>query len=227
VRFRRADDADGGCSGRALRADAARNRDAILAAARQAFAAQGLEASLEEIAARAGVGIGTLYRRFPSRSSLIAAALDEPLAEYAKAADQALASPDPWTGFSDFVLRACELQAGDRGLSELLTMTLPEEHEIEQIRRQADERIGSLIERAKAAGKLRPDFTQTDLALLLMAAAGVMKIFGADAPDAWRRFLGLAVNGVQHDSGADLPGPPTRRQLSRAMQRIAAERGCD
>jgi AcrR family transcriptional regulator len=209
-----------------LRADAARNREAILGEARSTFAAQGLGASLEEIAARAGVGIGTLYRRFPTRSRLIAAALGDRLAEYAQVAADALADPDPWAGFCAFVQRTCELQAGNRGLAELLMMSLPAEREIERIRAQARERIGTLIERAKAAGQLRPDFAYSDLALLLMATGGVMHIFGADAPDAWRRFLGLAVNGVRAPEGTQLPGPPTMAQLASAMKRIATEHGC-
>ena len=109
---------------RRLRADAARNRDAIVAVARDVFAEQGLAAPLETIAARAGVGIATLYRRFPTREKLVAAALTEKVAEYAEAAEQALAVADPWVGFAGFVQRICELQAGDRGLSDLLSMTL-------------------------------------------------------------------------------------------------------
>ena len=227
MRFRRAGaEAGSGCGGRALRADAARNRDAILTQARQMFATGGLGVSLEEVAARAGVGIGTLYRRFPSRSSLIAAALGDKLAEYASVAAEALAAADPWAGFCEFVQRSCELQAGNRGLAELLMMTLPAEAGIERIRQEADARISALIERAKATGQLRPDFAYPDLALLLMATAGVMHLLGPDAPDAWRRFLGLAVHGVREPGSADLPGPPTMAQLATAMQRIAAEHGC-
>ncbi|HEX9519066.1 MAG TPA: helix-turn-helix domain-containing protein, partial [Streptosporangiaceae bacterium] len=95
-----------------LRADAARNRAAIVAAAREVFAEQGLEAPLEEIALRAGVGIATLYRRFPAREQLVAAALIEKVTQYADAAADALAACDPWAGFVGYVHRVCELQAG-------------------------------------------------------------------------------------------------------------------
>src|SRR5262249_12878918 len=98
------DGAAGACAApRRLRVDAERNRAAILAAAREVFAEQGLEAPLEEIAARAGVGIATLYRRFPTRAHLVAAALVEKVTQYAEAAEQALAVPDPWAGFTSFV----------------------------------------------------------------------------------------------------------------------------
>ena len=116
---------------RKMRADAARNRAAIVAVARDVFAEHGLEAPLEAIAARAGVGIATLYRRFPTREKLVAAALVEKITEYAEAARQALATPDPWDGFAGFVERICELQAGDRGLSDLLSMTLSADEQVE------------------------------------------------------------------------------------------------
>ena len=135
-----------------------------MAVARDVFAEQGLEAPLEAIAARAGVGIATLYRRFPTREKLVAAALTEKVAEYAEAAEQALAAADPWDGFAGFVQRICELQAGDRGLSDLLSMTLSADEQVEQLRRTANDRVVTLIERAKADGALREDFAGEDLA---------------------------------------------------------------
>src|SRR6202453_3086165 len=148
---------------RPLRVDAARNRAAIIAVARDVFAEQGLEAPLEAIAARAGVGIATLYRRFPTREKLVAAALMDKVAEYADAARRALADPDPWAGFAGFVERICALQAGDRGLSDLLSMTLSADEQVEQLRRTANELLCTVIDRAKAAGALREDFVAEDL----------------------------------------------------------------
>jgi AcrR family transcriptional regulator len=171
-----------GAAPRRLRADAARNRAAIVAVARDVFAEQGLEAPLEAIAARAGVGIATLYRRFPTREKLVAAALVGKVAEYAHAAEQALAVTDPWDGFAGFVLRICELQAGDRGLSDLLSMTLSADEQVEQLRQTANGQVVTLIEGAKAAGRLRQDFAGEDLVLLLIATASVMHVTHADAP---------------------------------------------
>ena len=211
---------------RRLRADAARNRDAIVAVARDVFAEQGLAAPLETIAARAGVGIATLYRRFPSREKLVAAALTEKVAEYAEAAEQALAVADPWVGFAGFVQRICELQAADRGLSDLLSMTLSADEQVEQLRRTANDRVVTLIERAKADGALREDFAGEDLVLLLIATAAVMHVTRADAPGAWRRFVALALDAFRRQDSPGLPGPPTTAQMTRAMLRLAAERGC-
>jgi AcrR family transcriptional regulator len=192
----------GGCAGHRLRADAARNRDAIVAVAREVFAEQGLGAPLEEIAAKAGVGIGTLYRRFPTRRDLIAAALDGKAAQYAEAAEQALATSDSWLGFTGFVQRTCELQAEDRGLAELLALPTAAVasvagETVDRFWRLAGERACAIIERAKAAGKLRADFTGADVALLLIAAGAIMQASRASDPCAWRRFVMLAIEGVQ------------------------------
>jgi AcrR family transcriptional regulator len=211
---------------RSLRADAERNRAAILAVARDVFAEQGIEAPLEVIAARAGVGIATLYRRFPSREKLVAAALLEKIALYAEAAEQALAVLDPWAGFAGFVQRICELQACDRGLGDLLSMALPADEQIEQLRTTADGHVVALIDRAKASGTLRADFVGEDLLLLLIATAAVMQVTRADAPDAWRRFVALALDGFRRQDAPSLTEPPTTVQMTRAMARLAAERGC-
>jgi len=219
---------------RRLRADAERNRAAILAAAREIFAEQGVEAPLEEIAVRAGVGIATLYRRFPAREHLVAAALVEKVAAYAEAAEQALADPDPWSGFASYVWQICELQADDRGLADLLSMALPAGEQVEQIRARAHGTVTELVERAKAAGTLRADFLDEDLLILLIANAGVVHVTRADAPDAWRRFVALALDAFRVPGsppagappGLVLPPPPPAEQMALAMVRFARERGC-
>jgi AcrR family transcriptional regulator len=211
---------------RGLRADATRNRVAILTAARQVFAEQGLRAPLEEIARRAGVGIATLYRRFPTRERLVAAALIEKITQFEKAASQALAEPDPWDGFAGLVRRICELQADDRGLSDLLSMTLPASEEVEQLRAKAHGHVAELVARAKASGRLRPDFAAEDLLLVLIANSAVARVTGPDGPDAWQRFVGLMLDAFQYAGGAGLPPAPTTGQMTQAMARLAADRGC-
>jgi len=211
---------------RGLRADATRNRVAILTAARQVFAEQGLRAPLEEIARRAGVGIATLYRRFPTRERLVAAALIEKLTQFEMAASQALAEPDPWDGFAGLVRRICELQANDRGLSDLLSMTLPASEEVEQLRAEAHAHVAELVARAKAAGRLRPDFVAEDLLLMLIANAAVAHVTGPEAPDAWQRFVGLMLDAFQYTGSSGLPPAPTKGQMTQAMARLAADRGC-
>ena len=102
-----------------------RNRDAILVAARQAFCDQGLEVPLEEIARRAGVGIATLYRRFPSRTELLDTVLADTVQAHLDLAERALAMEDPWEGFCFYLEQTCRLQATDRGLNDAMGMRFP------------------------------------------------------------------------------------------------------
>jgi AcrR family transcriptional regulator len=178
-----------------LRADAERNRTALLAAAREVFGEQGLDASLDEIARRAHVGNATLYRRFPSRRELVAAVFAGRMSEYVDLAERALAEPDPWTAFVGYVTRICEMQATDRGLSELLvTTTFDGDDRLTELRAAAQRGAAELIRRAQASGHLRRDFARQDLALLLAANAGVVRR-SAD-PQAWRRQLILVIEGL-------------------------------
>lgn len=203
---------------RALRVDAARNREAIVAAARSVFAEQGLGSPLDEIARRAGVGNATLYRRFPTREELVQAALLGPMAEYLTAAEDGLADPDPWTGFRGYVLRLCELQARDRGLADLLVTTVrTPSDELEQLRDTAFERSRQLIARAQAAGALRADFRHQDLPLLLMANAGLVQRTQDQAPGSWRRIAAFVLDGLQAGAATPAPPPPDEHAVARAM----------
>src|SRR3954469_21233993 len=114
-----------------LRADAARNRAAIVVAARDAFAEHGLDAPLDEIARRAGTGNATLYRRFPARGDLVAAVFADRMAQHLDAVGPALANDDPWDGFASYFLTAAAMQAEDRGIADLVTMDLSTAPEIE------------------------------------------------------------------------------------------------
>src|SRR5579863_7124670 len=110
---------------RPLRVDAARNRHAIVEAARHEFAEHGMDVALEDIARRAQVGIATLYRHFPARRDLVEAAFEPRLRAYEAAARAAIAAPDPWEGFSGFVWVACAMQAADAGCADVLSSTFP------------------------------------------------------------------------------------------------------
>jgi Bacterial regulatory proteins, tetR family. len=204
-----------------LRVDAERNRGRIVEAAQAAFAERGLDVPLEDVAGRAGVGIATLYRRFPTREDLIAACFERRVAEYAMAAEEALEAPEAWPGFAAYVERICAMQAADRGLKDVLTRTFPDAQALEAHRTRGYELSVQMIERAKAAGALRPDFVPEDLVLLLMANAGVVQGAGEAAPDAWRRFVALMLDGFRAEGASPLPSPPKPRQLMRAMRRMS------
>jgi AcrR family transcriptional regulator len=202
-----------------LRRDAQRNRDAILTAARQVFCDQGLEAPLEEIARRAGVGIATLYRRFPSRVELLDEVLADTLQAHIDLAERALAMDDPWEGFCFYLEETCRLQATDRGLNDAMGMRFPRATGLEATRRRLFDLVGQLIARAQGAGQLRADLTQEDLALVAWANSRILQaVRAAGAPDAWRRHLALLLDGFRADRAHPLPEPPlTPRQVYRAM----------
>jgi AcrR family transcriptional regulator len=209
----------------ALRADARRNRERILSAARELFAEGGLNVPLEDIADRAGVGIATLYRRFPSREDLIATTFEAKLVEFAELSEKALDAPDAWTGFREVVERSCAMQAADHGFTDLLTLILPSAATAEGVRRRAVTAFTELARRAQEEGRLREDFVPEDFPLLLMANAGVVKAGADAAPHAWRRLVAFALEsfGAGHDG--PLPAPPTHAQTTRAMQDLGRAKG--
>ncbi len=202
-----------------LREDAARNRDAVLCSARTLFAERGIDVPLEEIARCAGVGIATLYRRFPDRQTLIRAAFEPKMRAYAAAARAATQEPDPWDGFAGYVRTVCEMQAADAGFADVITLTFPATAELDRELRAATAGINDVVERAKASGALRPDFVLEDLVITLMANAGVVDATSTHAPDAWRRFVTYQLDAFRATSSSELPRPVSPRRLLRAMRR--------
>jgi len=202
---------------RPLRADAKLNRDRILAAAAELFADRGLSVPLEEIASRAGVGVATLYRRFPTRADLAAAAFERNMSRYTQAVDRALANPSAWDGFRALIFEVGELQAGDAGLRDLLTTAFPASSAVEQRTGETVEKLRELIRRAQAEGTLRPDAVAGDIVVMLMANAGVLKATGTAAPDAWRRFAALMVHAFGAPPDTPLPPALPEQQLRRSI----------
>lgn len=202
----------------ALRRDARENRDRILGAARTCFATHGVDVPVEEIAQRAGVGMGTLYRRFPTKHDLVEAVLAESLDAFVVAAEEALAETDPWEGFSGFIERVLELHVENRAVREILAGT---EHSQarEVVRRRLRPLVRRLVERAQADGSLRPDFTPEDMTLVFMPAGRVLEAAQDVAPELWRRFLGLLLDGLRAEAATPLPhGPLTRAQRERLLE---------
>jgi AcrR family transcriptional regulator len=204
---------------RRLRRDAQRNRDAIVAAARQLFCDHGLEAPLDEIARQAGVGIATLYRRFPSRVELLDAVLADTLQAHIEVAEQALATDDPWEGFAFYLEETCRLQATDRGLNDAMGMQFPRAATVEAAKARLFEVVDQVVDRAQQAGQLRADFTLEDLVFVTWANSRILPaVRAAGAPDAWRRQLGFLLDGFRADRASPLPESPlSPRQVYRAM----------
>ena len=187
-----------GASGvRPLRQDAERNRQRILAAAAEVFNERGLEVSLDEIARHAGVGVGTVYRRFRTKEELIEALFMDRLELIAAIADEALASPDPWSGLVSFMERMAETMAGNVGLRQMLMFATYGRDLVAVARQHNAPLIEQLVQRAQAAGQLRTDIRQTDIALLVLVLTETTQLAYAASPDIWRRYLTLILDGMR------------------------------
>ena len=201
-----------------LRSDAVRNRATLVAAAREVMAERGLEAPLDEIARRAGIGNATLYRRFPRRIDLIAAVFADRMADHARAVDAALAAPDAWDGFCSYVEAAAQLQIPDRGIADLITMDVSLAPEIQKLRDDAFDGLVEVIDRAKAAGALRADATPEDIVVILQANAGLVNRAHPAAGPASRRLIHLVLDGLRADAATPGPTSPSPQRMRTAMR---------
>jgi AcrR family transcriptional regulator len=208
-----------------LRTDAARNRQALIAAARKVFGQHGLDAPLDEIARTAGVGNATLYRRFPTRAHLVAAVFADRLRDHVALIATAMDDPDPWRGFSSYVAAACRMQAQDRGLADLVTMRVVGVPELEGLQASSYDGFVELVRRAKDAGTLRADFEPEDLVMLLMANAGLVERAHRSARDASARLAHIALDGFRVDASTPAPPAPSRGRMAAAMRKNANRSG--
>ena len=194
-----------------MRADAARNRVRVLAAAREVFGELGPEARMEEVAHRAGVGVGTLYRHFPTKDVLLEALVSERLVELKEAAESALEEPDSWAALCEMIWRVVAVAAEDRALlggiasppPSLPPSVKPVEERVRIPEPQGVENlIGELLRRAQEDGEARKDVTAEDLRLMF---AGVMML-SLDAPsrkeedELWRRHVEVLLDGLRESS---------------------------
>ena len=203
-----------------LRKDAERNRRLILDAARELFAERGLGVTLNDIAHHAGVGVGTVYRRFPDKTVLIESLFDESLQEIADRLRAATEDPDPWHGLVTFLDRQFETHARDQGLKELVTATPDGLVRVSRLRDELLPLSEDLVRRAKADGSLREDVSATDLALVQIMIGSVLDATRDVDPEAWRRYLAIILRGLsaRPDQLGPLPvGPIADDQLPRVM----------
>jgi AcrR family transcriptional regulator len=197
-------------SERPLRRDAERNRQRILDAAVVLFAERGLGVSLDEIARHAGVGVGTVYRRFPDKEQLIDALFEDRLGEILAAANDSFEMSDPWEALVSFIVGSMELQVKDRGLKELLLGTSTAHARIEQGRQQIQPVVEAILARAQDAGVVRDDIAVSDLMLLQHAIGEAADYTREAAPEAWRRLMAIALDGLRPDRRrpSAMPVPP-------------------
>jgi AcrR family transcriptional regulator len=201
------EESSGARPGRLLRADAERNRQRILAAAAELFTERGLEPSLDDVARHAGVGVGTVYRRFPDKASLADALFDERIDALVALAEEAQAEPDAWAALVSFLERSGEMLVTNRGLRQILMFAAEGHDRGICARDRMRPAIESLIERAQADGQVRADLRPTDVPMIEFMVAAAAEYAWQVRPTVWRRYLALILDALRPASASGRPLP--------------------
>ncbi|MFJ3034804.1 TetR/AcrR family transcriptional regulator [Curtobacterium pusillum] len=204
---------------RPLRADAARNRELILQTARKCFAERGLSVTLNDIAHEAGVGVGTVYRRFADKDSLIEALLATKFEAMNEAAARAADEVDPREALRVYLMGVFEFRARDRALADAIVRAGKARPSIVQERDRLETQVSAIIERAETAGVVRAGFDYRDLPMLTSMVGAVADSTRAHDPNAWRRYAEVLIEGVL-PGGTDAPmlgTPLDRESIERAL----------
>ncbi|MEU5463263.1 TetR/AcrR family transcriptional regulator [Streptomyces althioticus] len=192
----------------AVRADARRNRERLLTAARAVFAEHGIDAPMATVARRAGVGVATLYRHFPTRDALVRGAFARQMETCGRALTDALAADDAWTGLRQLVETVCALQREERGFPSAFLKAFPDtapEHA--RVRGAAERSLATLVRRAQASGAMRPDVHPSDVVVALVAHCGLVAALPDDGA-ASRRLVAHLLRSFRADPAAGEPLPP-------------------
>lgn len=192
---------------RTLRRDAQRNLELVLSAAERVFGERGLDATLEEVAASAGVGVGTVYRRFPSKDALLDAVFERRLDAGADILAECMNRASAWDGLCELLRRSLRMQSDDRGLHEFLYTLEPNQSRFATLRERIAPRLTELVERAKAEGALRNDFRATDVPLLVLMLSRLAHTDRVLGPVMAGRYLELLLKGLA-PSADPTPIPP-------------------
>ncbi len=209
---------------RPLRRDAERNRQRILKAASEVFNERGLEVSLDEIARYAGVGVGTVYRRFRTKEELVEALFVDRIDSIAALAADALAAPDPWSGLVSFMEQMAEMMAGDLGLRQMLMFATYGQDRVAYARQRNAPLVQRLVERAQAAGQLRTDLRQTDIPFIVFLLAEATQLAHSACPGIWRRYLTLILDGLRPGREGVTPLPVAAmapEEMEKSMRQAA------
>ena len=209
---------------RPLRRDAERNRQRILQAASEVFNERGLEVSLDEIARYAGVGVGTVYRRFRTKEELVEALFMDRLDQIAAIADEAFEAPDPWCGLVCFMERMAELMAGNLGLRQMLMFATYGQDLVAVARQRNAPLVYRLVEQAQAAGQIRTDLKPTDIPFIVFILTEAAHLTQAANPDIWRRYLTLVLDGMRPERQGVTPLPMAAllpEEMEKSMRQAA------
>jgi AcrR family transcriptional regulator len=185
---------------RPLRADARRNRERILQAAREIVAEAGTTAQIDDVARKAGVGVGTVYRHFPTKDALMGELIVQCVLENIEVVERHRGSDEPGEAFAGMVREACELMAADAARRRMWQAATEEAFEYARpAKRQLEEACERLIRDARDTGDLRPDFTVADMPTLMSALAAAVEasVTGGPAAPDWRRMLEIVLDGLR------------------------------
>jgi AcrR family transcriptional regulator len=205
---------------RSMRADARRNRALVLAAAEAAFAEAGLKAQVEEIARRAGVGVGTVCRHFPTKQALLEAVLEAMYTSLLVEAEAALTEPDAGAAFDAFFHQLADFQARHRALAESMATTIDVSESAQPTKQALRRALTQLVKNAQAAGAIRDDIGAADVTTLFSGVAHTTGLAGDLQPVLRQRYVAIILDGLRpHDRGP-LPGKPMSfAQLDRIRNR--------
>lgn len=181
---------------RRLRADAARNRQALVDAAQRLFTARGLSVTLDDIAAEAGVNVATAYRNFANKGELVQVFLQQITDQAIQIAEDAAAVDDPWQGLTDFLTRTLRLMAENRGMHDVVTASYTADW-MQHLEDRVNPALHTLLKRARKAGLVRPGLEPADLGVLLQMLATVTDIETPDMHALVRRYLTLVLDGLR------------------------------
>jgi AcrR family transcriptional regulator len=189
---------------RTLRADARRNRQAVLAAAKKLFADEGLDAQMPDVAKAAEVGVGTVYRHFPTKDDLIAALVGERFERLAQKAREGLQRDDSWDGISEFIRFSAQLQAEDRGLCEVMG-SRPEMMDAAAHAAGLPELCDQLVKRAQRSGELRRDLAWQDIPMIACGLGRITQATVGPATGRWPRLVEIILDGLRAPGSGRLP----------------------
>ncbi len=208
-------------STRPTRADAERNRRRVLDAAARVFAERGAAATLNDVARVAGVGVGTVYRKFPDKEAMLDALFDNKIDALVRLADEAASVENAGTALRGFLLGLMEMRATDRGLDAILMAPGRSARFSQALSRHFAPTVDRLVARAISAGELRPDFIGQEVCLLGFMVGKVADITRSTDPDAWRRYAQLLVDGIRPSAGTQplSPAPLSFTDIAAALGR--------
>lgn len=170
-----------------------------MAAARELFAVRGLEITLDDVAERAGVGVGTVYRRFANKKKLITEVFRRHVDAFAEVAEESLRHPDPWLGLVELMEYACHHMATNRGFGEVLLELRGDGEQFHSIRERIDPAVVAVVDRARTAGAVVADIEACDLFAMIRMVAAATEFAGPADSELWRRYLAIVLNGVRAD----------------------------